>query len=211
MEPWSKFNFPRSTYHTRLGSDRLKPSNSYKRLETNFPGASNFKIRILGSLGRLLRGWKAPSQDAFSVSSPEMGEPTETWVGNSVQSQGMESYSPNLPEPSSGQPGARSFPSPTHSPPPTQADGWTVYAAEPPAGGATGPAAAGCRLMERGSADIPGSVPLASSGQSAPPWRARQGPRPANRDPRITRREGGVSDIKGAWEMLGSAMRKIDR
>lgn len=126
----------------------------------------------------------------------------------------MESHSPKPPEPSSGQPGTRCILSPTRSPLPTQPARRTLHPTEPPAGGAKGPAAAGCGPMERWSANIPGSFPRrASSSQSAPPPppRPASSPHPANRDPRFTRREaGGILGIKGARERVGCARKHVD-
>lgn len=85
---------PRSTYHTRLESGSLKPSDSSERLEMNFPGGFQLQDQMLGgggSLNRLLGGWNAPSRDALSVSSPEVRGPTERRLGNPGQSQGIES------------------------------------------------------------------------------------------------------------------------
>ena len=133
-----------------------------------------------------------------------------------MQSQGMESYSPNLPEPSSGQPRTRSTPPPPPlSPPPTQPAGRTVHVTKPPAGGAKGPAAAGCGPMEPKSANIPGSSPggplPANQHRPGSSLASRRRPQTANRDPRFTRRgRGGSLDIKGASGRIGCARKNID-
>lgn len=195
------------------GQAASTPLTLLKDLKRTSPEASNFKIRIWGSLDRLLWGWKAPCRDALLVSSPEVAEPTETGVGNPVQSQGVESYWPDLPEPSSRQPGTRSMPSPARRPPPTQPAGRTVHAAEQPAGGATGSAAAGCCPVERGSAAIPGSFP----GWPPPANQHRPGapcvpppalPSQSGSETRAPRR-GRISGIKGTLEIVGSAGGKI--
>lgn len=161
----------RPTYHTKLGSSSPNSSNPCRRLEANFPGCLELQDQNPGGgegvwiecsgAGRPLVGM------LFRSYAPKWG--ANRGLGNPVLGQGMESYSPNLPEPPSGQRGTQSVPSLTHSPLPTQPGGRIVHAAEPPAGGATGPAAAGCCLMERGSVDISGNLlGLTSSGQSAP-------------------------------------------
>ena len=183
------------------GQAAANPLILLKGYKPTSPGASNCKIRISGSLYRLLRDWKAPSRDALSVSSPEVGEPTETgwgWgrVGKLVQTQGMESYSPNLPEPSSGQLRTRSIPSPTHSPPPT------THPARRPDSARSRAARRGshrprCRRMQRGGTREYGHSRKFPAGRLGPistvPARPAPaaGPRPANRDPRFTRRKRG--------------------
>lgn len=139
-------------------------------------------------------------------------ERTETRVENPVQSQGMESYSPDLPEPSSERPEACSISTPTHRPPPTQLAGRTVHAAEPPAGGATGPAATGCCRVEPQCAHVRRKFPSCSlpTNQNYPSERRVPPPafRPANWISRAA--IGRISDIKGAREMFGSARGDMD-
>lgn len=111
---------------------------------------------------------------------------------------------------SAGQPGTRPFPSPTYSPPPTHPPsrpvGQPVSAAEPPPGGATGLAAAGCNPMERRSTDLPGSFPRCPLRQSVSPPRCS-----ANRNPRLWRHgRGGLPAFTGTAEKAGSAGRKTN-
>lgn len=65
-------HFARPTYHTRLGSGSLKPSNSSKRVETNFPRGFQLQDQNSGvSLDRLLLGWKPPPGMLFQYQAPK--------------------------------------------------------------------------------------------------------------------------------------------
>lgn len=96
----------------------------------------------------------------FQFQAPNRGSGWRRGYGIWCGARDWNSYSPHLAEPSSAQPEGRSIPVPSRCPPPTQSVGrQPLRAAELPAGGAPGPAAAGCSSLERGSADIPGSFP----------------------------------------------------
>lgn len=102
---------------TTLGwSGSPKPSNSSERVETNFPVGLQLQDQNLGLWIGCFGAGSPPSPDALSVSSPEVGKPTETGAENLMLSQGMESHSPHLPEPSSGQSGTQSILSPSPQP-----------------------------------------------------------------------------------------------
>lgn len=207
-------HFPRPTYPIRPGSGSLNPSNASKRFKKNIPGGLQLKDQNLGVSGQAALGLEGPLRDALLVSSPEVAEPTETGVGNPVQSQGVESYWSDLPEPSSRQPGTRSMPSPARRPPPT-----THHPPSQPAGLCTPlsspqgepqaplpPDAARWNAGVRPFPEVsPGWPPPANQHRPGAPCVPPPAlPSQSGSETRAPRR-GRISGIKGTLEIVGSA------
>lgn len=183
---------PGPTCHARLGSGSRKSSSSSRRSE-ELPRSLRPRDRSPGVSGWAASGLEGPARDALRLKPPSRGA-TGDGAGKPAQLRAAESQPPNLPEPSSAHAsapaGARPIPPPQPTPQPA---GRPAPAAQPPAGGAPGPAAAGSG--GRASAATPGSPGCPAANQQRP--RApRARPRGANGGPASRAARGGPQVLK---------------
>lgn len=164
--PCSRLAYPRHQAGIRQpGSPSPSPPG---RSDTNFPGGLVLRDRNLRDL-RERQGLGAeqpwvgmPSGSRSEAGGEAAGAPSGTRCrarGRNPTPRALPTPRPRTPSSPGPSPGPRAAHHPPTQHPPTQPAGGTVHAAEPPAGGARGLAAAGCCRVERGSAHIPGSVP----------------------------------------------------
>lgn len=205
-------HFPRSTYHTRLGSGSLNPSHSSKRLEMNFPGGLQLQDQISGVSEWAAWGLECPFPGcSFSLKPRGVGSD-----GEEVREPGAEpgnrilvsKPSRTLIRTTRDSVHPLPHPQPTTHHPPRQT---AVYAAEPPAGGATGPC--GRRMQLNGTRECghsrksPFLRPISAALARSTP---RHWPPPSQSGLGIhAPGRGRIPGIKGAWERTGSAVRKI--
>lgn len=143
-----------------------KPSGEVRHKLPWGPRTSRSELKRSPGKTRL-RGWTAlsvgmPSGSRSEAGGEAAGAPSGTRCrarGRNPTPRALPAPRPRTPSSPGPSPGPRAAHHPPTHHPPTQPAGGTVHAAEPPAGGARGLAAAGCCRVERGSAHIPGSVP----------------------------------------------------